>query len=61
MKKSILTIAMIIATALTMLAQSSVSVKKFQNEGKNNLYRGTQKNTIVEGDLNKDGIIYSSN
>ena len=56
MKKSILTIAMIIATALTMLAQSSVSVKKFQNEGKNNLYRGTEKNTIVEGDLNKDGI-----
>ena len=56
MKKSILTIVMIIASALTVSAQSGISVKKFQNEGKDNLYRGTEKTTTAEGDLNKDGI-----
>lgn len=53
----ILLLAAIICSAFSgASAQSGIAAKKFQNQGKDNLYLGNEKTTIAEGDINQDGI-----
>ena len=56
MKKIILSVVLIITAILNVSAQNKFTTKRFQNEGKNNLYLGKEQTIIAEGDLNKDGI-----
>ncbi len=58
MKKIIiLLLAAIICSAFSEVsAQSGIAAKMFKDQGKSNLYLGTEKTAIAEGDINQDGI-----
>ena len=56
MKKLFFSLLIFAVSALSVSAQSGIAAKKFQNQGKDNLYLGNEKTTIAEGDINQDGI-----
>ena len=56
MKKLFFSLLIAAVSVCSASAQSGIAAKKFQNQGKSNLYLGTEETTIAEGDINQDGI-----
>lgn len=56
MKKLFFSVLIAAVSVCSASAQSGIAAKKFQNQGKSNLYLGTEETTIAEGDINQDGI-----